>query len=366
MSDVISIKELLEGVKVEWKSLGEVIKLKKGKQLNKEFLSENGVYPAYNGGVSYSGFTDSFNYDENTIIISQGGASAGFVNFVTTKFYANAHCYVILPKESIVENRYVYHFLKLNQEKLTNKQHGAGIPALRTSEIIDIEIPIPPLYVQSEIVRILDNFTELTAELTARKKQYSYYRDTLLTFEDGQVEFKPLGEVGEIKRGVAFTKKQAVFGKYPVVANAIEPISFHNELNRNGEFIVIARSGANAGLISYWNEELFLTDAFSIHSNDSVLNTKFTYYFLKKNQRKIHLMKRGVGVPHVRASDFEIYKIPVPSLEEQERIVTILDKFDTLTNSISEGLPKEIELRQKQYKYYRDMLLNFPKLEVEA
>ena len=190
--------------------------------------------------------------------------------------------------------------------------------------------------------------------------QYSYYREKLLTFDENEVEWKSLGEVGEIKRGVAFTKKQAVFGKFPVVANAAEPITFHNEFNRNGEFIVVARSGANAGLISYWNEELFLTDAFSIHPNNSVLNTKFAFYFLKRHQREIHLMKEGSGVPHVRASDFEIYKIPVPSLKKQERIVAILDKFDILTNSISVGLPKEIELRQKQYEYYRGLLLTFP------
>jgi len=189
MTNLNFLEKLLDGEKVEWKALGEVVKLEKGKQLNKELLTDNGLYPAYNGGVSYSGFTDTYNYNENTIIISQGGASAGFVNFITSKFYANAHCYVVLPKTKIVQNRYVYHFLKLNEEKLTNKKHGAGIPALRTNEILDILIPIPApqnpkksLEIQAEIVRILDNFTELTAEITARQKQYEYYRDLLLNF----------------------------------------------------------------------------------------------------------------------------------------------------------------------------------------
>ena len=178
------MNKLLAGVAVEWMPLGNVIKLEKGRQLNKEALSEHGLYPAYNGGVSHSGFTDTFNYPENTTVVSQGGASAGFVNFVTTKFYANAHCYVVLPRIQVVKNRYIYHFLKVNQENLTDKQHGAGIPALRTSEILEILIPVPcpenkkrSLEIQAEIVRILDTFTELTAELTARKKQYNYYRD---------------------------------------------------------------------------------------------------------------------------------------------------------------------------------------------
>ena len=108
--------EAARWAEVEWVPLGDVIELEKGKQLNKELLTENGAYPAYNGGISCSGFTDTYNYDENTTIISQGGASAGFVNFVTSKFYANAHCYVILPRAELVKNRYVYHFLKLNQK----------------------------------------------------------------------------------------------------------------------------------------------------------------------------------------------------------------------------------------------------------
>jgi len=175
------------GDEVEFKELGDVVVITKGKQLNKELLTDIGPYPAYNGGISYSGFTDNYNYDENTIIISQGGASAGFVNFITTKFYANAHCYVVLPNNDVIINRYVYHFLKLNQERLTGKQHGAGIPALKTSEIATLLIPIPPLPVQQEIVNILDTFTqleaELEAELEARKKQYEYYREKLLSFD---------------------------------------------------------------------------------------------------------------------------------------------------------------------------------------
>ena len=221
MSGMNFLEKLLDGAEVKWKLLGDVINLEKGKQLNKELLSDNGAYPAYNGGVSYSGFTDKYNYDENTIIVSQGGASAGFVNFVTSKFYANAHCYVVLPITEIVQNKYIYHFLKLNQKKLTTNQHGAGIPALRTSEILDIPIPIPcpenpdcSLAIQAEIVRILDTFTALTAELTAeltdRQKQYNYYRDHLLAFEEGEVEWKPLGEIGEFIRGKRFTKADYV------------------------------------------------------------------------------------------------------------------------------------------------------------
>ena len=106
------IAHLLNGAEVEWKPLGEVAKVNKGVQLNKTKLKDEGKYPAYNGGKTYSGWTDDFNVEENTTIISQGGASAGFVNFVTTKFWANAHCYYIIPNLEIVNNRYLYQFLK--------------------------------------------------------------------------------------------------------------------------------------------------------------------------------------------------------------------------------------------------------------
>lgn len=180
------------------------------------------------------------------------------------------------------------------------------------------------------------------------------------------VEWKALGEIGEILRGTAITEKETNSGEFPVVANGPNHNYYHDKSNRSGETIVIARSGAYAGLVSYWNKSIFLTDAFSIHPENKVLRTKFLYYLLKKDQIKIHLMGKGAGVPHVRAKDFESYRIPVPPLEEQARIVAILDKFDALTNSITEGLPREIALRQMQYEYYRDLLLSFPKTEGEA
>ncbi|HDY8748798.1 TPA: restriction endonuclease subunit S, partial [Klebsiella pneumoniae] len=113
-----------------------------------------------------------------------------------------------------------------------------------------------------------------------------------------------------------------------------------------------------------WNQPIFLTDAFSVHPNLKIVKPKFLYYVLQNKQEHIHAMKKGAGVPHVRVKEFESYDVPIPPLAEQVRIVTILDKFDTLTNSITEGLPREIELRQKQYEYYRDMLFSFPKPDV--
>ena len=361
------IARLLQGAEVVWKPLGEVVRLEKGKQLNKTALLEEGTYPAYNGGVSFSGFTNTYNYEENTIIISQGGASAGFVNFVTTKFYANAHCYVILPNTELVENRFVYHFLKSNQEILMSRQLGAGIPALRTSEILGIQIPLPPLSVQQEIVRILDKFTQLEAELEAeldcRKRQYEYYRNNLLFYEGNEVEWKTLDQISEnldskrqpITSGLRTSGKIPYYGASGIV-DYVEDYIF------DGDFLLISEDGAN---LLARNTPIAFSVSGKIWVNNHAHILKFRTYeerrFIEFYLNKTDLTPyiSGAAQPKLNKKNLNSIKIPIPPLEEQQRIVTILDKFDTLVNSISEGLPKEIALRRKQYEYYREKLLTF-------
>ena len=384
------IARLLQGAEIVWKPLGEVVRLEKGKQLNKTALLEEGTYPAYNGGVSFSGFTNTYNYEENTIIISQGGASAGFVNFVTTKFYANAHCYVILPNTELVENRFVYHFLKSNQEILMSRQLGAGIPALRTSEILGIQIPLPPLSVQQEIVRILDKFTELEAELEAeldcRKRQYEYYRNKLLTFNEigggTKVEWKTLGEVGIFIRGNGLQKKDFVetgigcihYGQiytyYGIKAS--ETISYVTEdlaktlRKASHNDLIIAGVSENIEDVCkcvVWEgeEDICISGDTFIFKTDQ--NPHYIGHLLRTDNFLNYKRKNAIGakVTRLQAGSLPKYTIPLPPLEEQQRIASILNKFDTLVNSISEGLPREIALRRKQYEYYREQLLSFPK-----
>ena len=179
------------------KKLGEIAEIAKGIQFNKENMSNQGSYPVINGGINPSGYIEQYNQNENTITISQGGASAGYVNWIKTKFWAGAHCYVLKTNETIAQNRYVFHFLKSKEYKLQECQYGAGIPALSKSTVAEITIPLPPLSEQERIVKILDRFEKLVAstgsatggipaEIEARKKQYEYYRDKLLSFRQAQ------------------------------------------------------------------------------------------------------------------------------------------------------------------------------------
>lgn len=175
---------------VRYLSLGKCIEIYTGIQFNKRDMLEVGTYPVLNGGINPSGFTERYNEEKDTITISQGGASAGYVNWMDCRFWAGAHCFVVKPNNNILNNRYLYFLLKNSEQLLMQSKHGAGIPGLNRNKVKNLLVPVPPLPIQEEIVRILDHFTELTAslqaelqaELQARQEQYEYYRNRLLMF----------------------------------------------------------------------------------------------------------------------------------------------------------------------------------------
>lgn len=364
---------------VEWKPLGEVAKIEKGSQLNKSLLSEIGDYPVINGGINPSGYWHEYNHEAYTTVISQGGASAGFVNWMTTPFFAGAHAFVVLPNEAKILKRYAYHFLKMNQTGFMERQYGAGIPALAKSDLTNLQIPIPPLEAQREIVRVLDNFTELTAELTARKKQYGYYRNRLLTFDDRNpfsdghsVVWKTLGEIGEVRMCKRILKNQTsssgeipfykigTFGKEPnafITRELFENYKEKYNYPKKGE-ILLSASGTIGRTVIFDGEDAYFQDSniVWIENNEKQISNKFLFYLYQAAKWDI---AEGGTIQRLYNDNLKKLKIPIPSLETQAKIVTVLDQFDTLTHSISEGLPREIELRQKQYEYYREKLLNF-------
>lgn len=371
--------EMIQTAPVEWKPLGEVASIGKGKQLNKSLLREQDKYPVINGGINPSGYWHEYNNEAGTIVISQGGASAGFVNWMDIPFFAGAHAYTIKANEDKLLQRFAYYFLKMKQITFMQCQYGAGIPALAKSELQNLLIPIPPLETQQKIVKILDKFTELEAtleaELALRKRQYQYYRDFLLDFNN-QIEggiadnykgrlkdvvWKTLGEVSDINVGKSPETNE--IGNYPLINAGTIPSGYITSYNTEPDTITTpSRGQGGIGYVGYQTNKFWCGPlCYRIRGNNNLIMTKFLYYVMSKDMSKIINLANMAGIPALNKKDLVNFLIPIPPLAEQEKIVAILDKFDTLTHSISEGLPHEIALRRKQYEYYREQLLAFPK-----
>ncbi len=363
MREMGFMEKLLDGVGVEWKALGEVAEIKRGTSITKKDVVDGDI-PVIAGGRTPAYYHNTSNREGQTIVIAGSGAYAGFISwweqpiFVSDAFTVKANNFIL--------QRYCFYWLQTLQQQLHDFQSGGGVPHVYPRDIAPLKIPIPcpdnpkkSLEIQAEIVRILDAMTahtaELTAELTARKKQYDYYRDKLLSFEEGEVEWSALGEVARIKNGK--DHKSLSEGSIPVYGSG-GIMRYVNKYAYDQPSVLIPRKGSLGNLFyidkPFWNvDTIFYTEV-----NDSIIKPKFLYYFL--TTAKLGEMNQAGGVPSQTQSVLNKLMIPVPSLEVQSRIVAILDKFDALTSSLTEGLPREIELRQKQYAYYRDLLLSFP------
>ncbi|BEK34251.1 restriction endonuclease subunit S [Campylobacter jejuni] len=358
---------------VEFKSLGEVCEVVKGQQLNKNLLLESGLYPVMNGGINPSGYWDTYNKNAQTITISQGGASAGYVNFMQTPFWAGAHCYTIEKVVEFLNYKFVYYFLKNNQNNLIKSQYGAGIPALNKTDIQNLQIPIPPLEIQEEIVKILDAFTELEA----RRRQYEYYRNKLLSFEylktnGGGYKLKMLGEICERQKGINITagemEKIAIqngdirifAGGKTFIDTKMELLQEQNILKKTS---IIVKSRGYVDFEYYTKPFTHKNElwSYSLNPDTKDINLKFIFYYLKNKVEYFQKIARAnaVKIPQLAVADTDRFQIPIPPLATQEKIVNILDQFHALTTDLQSGIPAEIEARKKQYEYYRNQLLTF-------
>ena len=378
------IKNLLNGQAVEWRTLGEVV------------LPTNNI-KWHESDLSYR-YIDlsSVNKDNNNIgetleITSKNAPSRAQkivkkddIIFATTRptqmrsalippnldgqIASTGYC-ILRANQNEVLPKWIYYNLQINEFKiyLQDKQSGTAYPAISDGLIKQFQIPIPPLSVQSQIVQILDAFTELndqlTTELSMRQKQYQYYRDFLLSeHELAKVgfEWKTLGKLGIINRGKRVVKSQLTTeGVYPVYQNSLQPLGYFDKSNVKANTTFMITAGA-AGEIGYSNCAFWSADdCYYFDCPKDVLDDRFLYHSLKKQQNKIFSQVRKASIPRLGRNSVENIKIPIPPLSVQSQIVAILDKFDHLTSSITDGLPKEIELRRKQYEHYRELLLGF-------
>ncbi len=401
MSSLRFIEKLLDGVEVEWKSLGAISTLRRGRVMSKGYLAQNsGDYPVYSSQTANNGMIgkiDTFDFDGEFISWTTDGANAGTVFYRTGKFSITNVCGLIKINSEAINYKYLFYWLTIEAQK--HVYSGMGNPKLMSHQVEKIPVPIPcpdnpekSLEIQAEIVRILDAFTAMTAELTAelnlRKQQYNHYRDQLLSFEEGEVEWKTLGDIGRIVTGR--TPKSSDISAWGNKVDFVTPSDIKNGMR---SIVYPSRrlsleGAASMSKVLIPSGSLLVTCIGAdmgktvINANDCIPNQQInaiiltddnvqvSYLFHTLTALRDTLRRQGESgggtMPLINKSDFSKVVVPIPSFEEQTRIVAILDKFDALTNSITEGLPREIELRQKQYEYYRDLLLSFPKSNVEV
>ncbi|EFL3126761.1 restriction endonuclease subunit S [Escherichia coli] len=406
MSELTYLEKLLDGVKVEWQTLGKVLKRTKGTKITagqmKALHKDNAPLKIFAGGktVAFVDFKDIPEKDINrepSIIVK----SRGIIEFeyYDKPFSHKNEMWSYHSNNDAISIKYIYYFLKINEGYFQKIGGKMQMPQIATPDTDKFEVPIPcpdnpekSLAIQSEIVRILDKFTALTAELTAelnmRKKQYNYYRDQLLRFKEGEVEWKTLGEIGDFTYGYAAKAMDSGDARFVRITdiNKDGKLSKENpmyvELNEENEKytldkndLLMARTGATFGKTMIFEEDypaVYAGFLIKLNLNKTIINAKYYWHFAQSDffWEQANKLVSGGGQPQFNANALKQVRVPIPypshpqkSLDEQGRIVDILDKFDAIAASITEGLPREIELRQKQYEYYRDLLLSFPKPE---
>lgn len=387
MSNLSYMKKLFDGVEVEWKVLCEVADIGTGRS-NRQDENENGKYPFY---VRSKNILKSnvFQFDEIAIVVPGEGAIGDIFHYIEGKYALHQRAYRIHVTQDELNTKFLYYLMTDSFKKyILGKSVGATSISIRKPMLEKFLIPIPPLSVQAEIVRILDAFTELTAELTAelvaRQQQYAYYRKQLLTFNDGEVEWKTLKEVAlELGRGKSRHRPRndpkLYGGDVPLiqtgdVRNASHVINEYTQtyskfgleqskLWPKGTLcITIAANIAETTILGF--DSCFPDSIIGFVADPEKTTTSYVEYLLTSFKSELQAQSTGSAQSNINLATFERLPFPFPPLAEQERIVTILDKFDTLTTSLTEGLPREIALRQQQYEYYRELLLSFPKTEV--
>lgn len=351
---------------VEFKRLGDqqVCVMQRGTVITKNNII-TGEIPVIAGGKNPAYYCNQANRTGEIITIAGSGAYAGFVSYWNTPIFVS-DAFSIKGAE-LCSTKYLYYLLLNMQDKIYATKKGAGIPHVHIKDVENFKIPIPHLEVQNEIVRILDTFTshtaELQAELQARKEQYEYYRNKLLTFDkdDKNVKWMKLGEVYDIKAGKGIpaseiSSKRTGEKRFPCYGgNGLR--GYVSLFNQEGGKVLIGRQGALCGNVNFAEDQFYATEHAIVVSDRGYCLPHYTFYLLiimNLNQYKTAGAQPGLSV-----SRLEKVLLPIPSISEQQRIVSILDKFEALVNGLTEGIPAEIAAVQEQYEYYRNKLLTF-------
>ena len=381
MSNLSYLEKLLDGVEVEWLPLKEVLVRTKGTKITagqmKVLHKDGAPLKIFAGGktVAFVDFNDIPEKDVNrepSIIVKSRGVIE--FEYYEKPFSHKSEMWSYYSDNDAIHIKFIYHFLKLHERHFQGIGSRMQMPQIATPDTDKFLVPIPcpdnpekSLAIQAEIVRILDAFTAMTAELTAelnmRKKQYNYYREKLLASELPSSKTATLGEILDMRAGKHIKAKDI-----SAIKNAEHKYicfggngsrGFVQEYSHEGDYSLIGRQGALCGNVKRAKGKFYATEHAVVCTPKEEIDIDWAFHmltFMNLNQYKSQSAQPGLAVGNLAN-----LTINVPTISEQRKIAKILNKFDTLTTSLQEGLPREIELRQKQYEYYRDLLLSFPK-----
>lgn len=373
---------------VEYVKLGEVCTITKGKTPIQKAIP--GEYPLV-VTTSERKSCNTYQFDRSAVCIplvssrGHGVASLNHVYFQSGKFaLGNILCAVIPNDESILSANFLYHYLEYKKDTLlVPLMKGGANVSLHIDDIQRVKIPLPPIEVQNRTIEILDKFVELSEtlskELLARRNQYKYYRDLLLDFGvhgggTSECEWRTirLGDIGKISMCKRIMKSETspdgdipfykigTFGGEPnayISKDTFEKYKSLYSFPKKGD-ILISAAGTIGRTVVYDGEPAYYQDSniVWIDNDETMVLNRYLYYVYQLSPWQI---STGGTIARLYNDNIANAKINIPPIKEQERIVSILDRFDKLCNDISEGLPAEIEARRKQYEYYRDKLLSF-------
>ena len=365
---------------VEFVKLGDVCKISRGKVYSKKYLAEHiGEYPVYSSQTANDGILGkigTYDCDGKFLTWTTDGAYAGTVFYRQGKFSVTNVCGLISCSNPFLSLKFLYYWLTIEAPKHVHQ--GMGNPKLMSSQMAKIEIPLPPIKVQTEIVRILDKFTsleaELEAELDCRKRQYEYYRDKLLSFDnvgDQEVEWKKMSEVSFYPK-TRINASELSDNSYIGVENLLKDKLGRTDftVKPEGSVIQFIEKDILIGNIRPYLRKIWKSDCKGGTNGDvlcirvkepSEVSPDYLFHILSSEKFFLYDIKnsRGAKMPRGDKAAVMDFEIPIPSLEDQHRIVSILDRFESLTTSLQSGLPAEIAARRQQYEHYRDKLLTF-------